>query len=186
MKLFYNLNYLVDNNKEESDFILKTFNLSNNNNKVILFISNGDYEQFYERNLHTRTKFIKAQTIFKVNSLLVYIKDNNYSRENDIINYLIFSNDSNNNVDNSNMTQNTFYQNKKKFIDNLAEQKKKNIKQNIINNNFRKVSYQLCDIERRINYIGKEYSQFLKDKKPESKKMNDAFVDLFIDGKELS
>lgn len=144
MKLFYNLNYLIDNNKEESEFILKAFNLSNNNNKVILFISKGDYEQFYERNLNTRTKFIKAQTIFKVNSLLIYIKDNIYSKENDIINYLIFSN-------NSNMTQNTFYQNKKKFIYNLAEQKKKNIKQNIINNNFRKVSYQLCDIERRIN-----------------------------------
>ena len=67
-----------------------------------MFISNRDLEQFYERNLNTRTKFIKAQTIFKVNSLLVYIKDNNYSKENDIINYLIFSN-------NSNITQNTFY-----------------------------------------------------------------------------
>ena len=136
MKLFYNINYLVNNNKEESDFILKAFNLSNNNNKVILFISNGDYEQFYERNLNMKTKFIKAQNIFKVNSLLVYFRDKNYSKENDIINYLIFNNNLNNINNTSNIAQNCFYQNKKKFIDNLAKQKQKNIKQNIINNNI--------------------------------------------------
>ena len=136
MKLFYNINYLVNNNKEESDFILKAFNLSNNNNKVILFISNGDYEQFYERNLNMKTKFIKAQNIFKVNSLLVYFRDKNNSKENDIINYLIFNNNLNNIINTSNIAQNCFYQNKKKFIDNLAKQKQKNIKQNIINNNI--------------------------------------------------
>ena len=47
MKLFYNINYLVNNNKREADFILNTFNLSNGDNKVILFVSNGDYEKFY-------------------------------------------------------------------------------------------------------------------------------------------
>ena len=64
-----------------------------------------------------------AQNIFQVNSLLVYIKDNNYSRENEIIDYLIFNNNSN--VISSNSIQKFFCQNKKKFIDNLAKQKQK-------------------------------------------------------------
>ena len=64
-----------------------------------------------------------AQNIFLVNSLLVYIKDNNYSRENEIIDYLIFNNNSN--VISSNSIQKFFCQNKKKFIDNLAKQKQK-------------------------------------------------------------
>jgi hypothetical protein len=113
MKLFYNINYLVNNNKREADFILNTFNLSNSDNKVILFVSNGDYEKFYERNLNGKTKFIMAQNIFQVNSLLVYIKDNNYSRENEIIDYLIFNNNSN--VISSNSIQKFFCQNKKKI-----------------------------------------------------------------------
>ena len=35
LKLIYNINYLVNNNKEEAYLILKAFNLLNNNNKVI-------------------------------------------------------------------------------------------------------------------------------------------------------
>ena len=183
MKLFYNINYLVNNNKSEADFILNTFNLSNCDNRAILFISNGDYENFYERNLNEKTKFIKAQNIFQVNSLLVYIKDNNYSRENEIIDYLIFNNNSNDNSSNS--IQKIIYQNKKKFIDNLVKQKQKNIKQNTINHNFRKFSYQLCDIERRINYIGKEYSKFLKKNKNLGTFHFNSFVDLFNENKTM-
>ena len=184
-KLIYNINYLVNNNKEEAEFILQKLHLSRNNNKVILFITIGDYEKFYERNQSAEIKFLKAQNKYKVNSLLVYIKDNNYSKEVDIINYLIFNNFNPNNTNiNSNINLNTFYKNKKKFIDNLAEQKHKNIKQNIINNNYRTVSYQLCDIERRINYIGKEYSLFLKKKRPESDSINNKFVNLFFNEKD--
>ena len=68
-----------------------------------------------------KQNLLKHKIYLNVNSLLVYIKDNNYSKENYIINYLILSNNSNNISNTSNMTQNTFYQNKKKFIDNLAE-----------------------------------------------------------------
>ena len=62
----YNIKYLIKNKKKEANNVLDIFKIKNNNNKIVLFLTNGDYSKFHEKS-NGETKLKKN----KINIILI-------------------------------------------------------------------------------------------------------------------
>jgi len=86
----YNIKYLLKNNKEDGQKILDIFKIKNNNDKFVLFLTNGEFSQFYQKNF-LKTDFKEIQNSININSLLIYLNNNKNSNEKNYIDNLVIN-----------------------------------------------------------------------------------------------
>ena len=161
--LYNNIKQLKKNDDKEIDSLLEQLKIKKNNEKLILFLTNGEYSKIYNKNL-SHEKLIKIQNESNINSLIIYLKDDYNSKERNVIDNLLL----NFNLDNG----------KNKFIKQLIDLKQKKIKQYLINDMFQNISFKLNIIENKIKTIEKDYSEYIKEKK--EKLMMNEFTSLFL------
>ena len=101
--LFKNLDYLKKNKKDTFDSLMNSLKMTDiSNHKVLLFITNGDFENFIENETaklsdppeHEKYKFKKTQKKINMNSLSLYINSNKISKFDFLIEKLILDYDS--------------------------------------------------------------------------------------------
>ena len=160
-RLFYNLNYLSKNKIDEQKLILENFNFEKNNPKLILFITNGEYENFYNK-IREKNKFTFAQDKFNINSLVIYLNNNFNLKEKNIIDNLIIHYSKNS----------LSLKGKELFMEQLIQEKQKKIEQSNLNLKFKNIILKLNQIERKVKSIEKEFSTFIREKKMNSKYFN--------------
>ena len=161
-KVCYNIkNKLKDEKKKEE--ILEKLKMKQNNKKLVLYITNGNYSSICEKNLNNEKIFL-AQNKYEINSLIIYLKSKPNSKENNEIASIILNKNLNNG--------------KNKFIEQLIDLKKKKIKQSQINEKFKSISYKLNNIEKRLRDSENEYSNFVNANK-EQLMMNE-FTRIFL------
>ena len=162
--LYNNIKQLKKKDDKDIDTLLEELKIKKNNKKLILFLTNGEYSKIYNKNLPNE-KLIKIQNESNINSLIIYLKDDYYSKERNVIDNLIL---------NYNLNDG-----KNKFIKQLIDLKQKKIKQYLINDIFQNISFKLNSIENKIKTIEKDYSEYLKDKN--EKLMMNEFTSLFLE-----
>ena len=161
-KVCYNIkNKLKDEKKKEE--ILEKLKMKQNNKKLVLYITNGDYSSICQKNLNNE-EIVLAQNKYEINSLIIYLKSKPNSKENNEIDSIILNKNLNNGQN--------------KFIEQLIDLKRKKIKQSLINEKFKSVSYKLNNIEKRLRDSENEYSNFVKANK-EQLMMNE-FTSIFL------
>ena len=137
--------------------------MKQNNKKLVLYITNGNYSSICEKNLNNEKIFL-AQNKYKINSLIIYLKSKPNSKENNEIASIILNKNLNNGQN--------------KFIEQLIDLKRKKIKQSQINEKFKSISYKLNNIEKRLRDSENEYSNFVNANK-EQLMMNE-FTRIFM------
>ena len=160
-----NLKKLIEkNHTNDAEKIFEQLKMKKDNQKLILFLTNGEYSKIYNKNFKNE-KIIQTQNENNINSLIIYLNNNHNSKENNAIENLIFNYGLNDG--------------KNKFIKQLIDLKQKKIKQSIINDNFKDLCLKLNIIENKLRNIEKDYASFIKNRK--EKLMIDDLTSLFFD-----
>ena len=169
-KINENIEKLMDIDVNEADKILKFLKMKKENKKLIMFLTNGIFSNIFINEL-SKKKFFEAQEEHSTNSLIIYLNSNYISKENIIIDDLIF-----NYYEDKKQMKNEKHilqekgkdiileeeKKKKIFVEQLIDLKKRKIKQNKINEKFRKISLKLNNFEKNLKAINKNYASFVK------------------------
>ena len=146
-----NLKKLIEKkHTNDAEKIFEQLKMKKDNEKLILFLTNGEYSKIYNKNFKNE-KIIRIQNENNINSLIIYLNNNHNSKENNVIENLIFNYGLNDG--------------KNKFIKQLIDLKQKKIKQSIINDNFKDLCLKLNIIENKLRNIEKDYALFIKNQK---------------------
>jgi len=70
-KLIYNVNKLIEMNSQDLAYVLELLKFNPGNKKIVMFITNGKYEQF-KYGMQREFLFFDAQKQFHINSILVF------------------------------------------------------------------------------------------------------------------
>ena len=168
--IYYNIKELLKKNEKEADEILENLKMKKKNRKIVLYLTNGEYSKMVGENFE-KLKIIKAQNEYNINSLIIYLNINNNCQEKNYIENLILTT--------------LFNLGKKKFIEQLINLKKIRLKQSIINDKFKSISFKLNNIEKKLRAIEKYYSSFIKDDK-KNLNMNELTTIFFEKGEEIN
>lgn len=138
----------MNKNDKIVDYILEKCKMKKNNKKIVVFLTNGEYSDIYNKNFKNK-QVIKIQEEYKMNYLIIYLNNIFNSKEKNMIDYLILNHGLNNR--------------KMEFIEQLIDLKKKKLNQSMINDKFKKVSLELNKIEMKLRTIERVYAKFIKE-----------------------
>ena len=156
--LINNMNSL-ENNIIEYEAILNQLKIKKRGNKkLLLFLTDGsfiNFMEYYKGNLNDKNEFVLSQKNIKTDSLLIYIKPTDNSRENYIISQIIYDYFSKKNKKNDDGI-NT-------YIQLLINSKKNKLLNSILSNKYEKFSKTLNQIEKSIK-VNEIFKDYLKNK----------------------
>ena len=156
--LINNMNSL-ENNIIEYEAILNQLKIKKRGNKkLLLFLTDGsflNFMEYYKGNLNDKNEFALTQKKIKTDSILIYIKPTNNSRENYIIAKIIYDYFSKNNKINNNGISS--------YIQLLINAKKNKLFNSILSDKYEKFSKTLNQIEKSIK-VNEIFKDYLKNK----------------------
>ena len=142
--LFKNMEKLKDNHFEYSTLLKELKLEKDGNNKVFMFLTDSNFIKFYkniydENGKKRMTKFKKAINGIKTNSVIIYIKPNNNTTEDLIVEKMIFDYYSKEKI---------FSKEKIEFITKIINAKEKKLQESLISKKYMELSKKLDKIEK--------------------------------------